>query len=144
MVPIVAVLAQHLVAIRPTPRADNALVCPPTRRKKNNGTRGAYRGTHLGEKSIRAALARAFRATASRPPISTTMAATRSPRWPRWAAHRVAAARGPRPRRHRTDPGVPQRPPTRRSRAPSPQRSRLGSPLSRSGAQTVPAARLCR
>jgi len=63
IVPIVAVLAQHLVAIRPTPRADNALVCPPTRRKNNNGTRGAYRGTHLDEKSIRAALARAFRAT---------------------------------------------------------------------------------
>lgn len=62
-VPIVAVLAQHLLAIRPIPRADNALVCPPPRRKKNNGTRGAYRGTYLGEKSIRAALARAFRAT---------------------------------------------------------------------------------
>jgi integrase len=62
-VPIVEVLARHLHAIRPVPRADNALVCPPPRRKKNNGTRGAYRGTHLGEKSIRAALARAFRAT---------------------------------------------------------------------------------
>jgi integrase len=62
-VPIVQVLAKHLAAIRPIPRADNALVCPPLRRKKSNGTRGAYRGTHLGEKSIRAALARAFRAT---------------------------------------------------------------------------------
>jgi integrase len=62
-VPIVEVLARHLAAIRPIPRADNALVCPPPRRKKKNGTRGAYRGTHLGEKSIRAALARAFRAT---------------------------------------------------------------------------------
>jgi integrase len=62
-VPIVEVLAKHLAAIKPVPRADNALVCPPLRRKKKNGTRGAYRGTHLGEKSIRAALARAFRAT---------------------------------------------------------------------------------
>jgi len=62
-VPIVEVLARHLAAIRPVPRADNALVCPPPRRKKKNGTRGAYRGTYLGEKSIRAALARAFRAT---------------------------------------------------------------------------------
>jgi integrase len=62
-VPIVEVLAKHLHAIRPVPRADNALVCPPPRRKEKNGTRGAYRGTHLGEKSIRAALARAFRAT---------------------------------------------------------------------------------
>jgi len=62
-VPIVEVLARHLAAIRPVPRADNALVCPPPRRKKKNGTRGAYRGTFLGEKSIRAALARAFRAT---------------------------------------------------------------------------------
>jgi integrase len=62
-VPIAAVLATHLAAIRPTPRADNALVCPPQRRKKKNGTRGAYRGTHLGEESIRAAMARACRAT---------------------------------------------------------------------------------
>jgi integrase len=62
-VPIPEVLARHLAAIRPVPRADNALVCPPPRRKKKNGTLGAYRGTHLGEKSIRAALARAFRAT---------------------------------------------------------------------------------
>jgi len=62
-VPIVEVLARHLAAIRPIPRADNALVCPPPRRKKKNGTRGAYRGTYLGETSIRAALARAFRAT---------------------------------------------------------------------------------
>jgi integrase len=62
-VPIVEVLARHLAAIRPIPRADNALVCPPPRRKKKNGMRGAYRGTHLGEKSIRAALARAFRVT---------------------------------------------------------------------------------
>jgi integrase len=62
-VPIVELLAKHLAAIRPIPRADDALVCPPPRRKKKNGTRGAYRGTHLGEKSIRAALARAFRAT---------------------------------------------------------------------------------
>ena len=62
-VPVPEVLARHLAAIRPVPRADNALVCPPPRRKKKNGTRGAYRGTHLGEKSIRAALARAFMAT---------------------------------------------------------------------------------
>jgi integrase len=62
-VPIVEVLAKHLAAIRPMPRADNALVCPPPRRKKKNGTRGAQRGTHLGDKSIRAALARAFTAT---------------------------------------------------------------------------------
>jgi integrase len=62
-VPIVEVLSKHLAAIRPRPRADNALVCPPPSRKKKNGTRGAYRGTHLGESSIRAALARAFRAT---------------------------------------------------------------------------------
>lgn len=62
-VPLVEVLARHLAAIRPIPCADNALVCLPLRRKKKNGTRGAYRGTHLGEKSIRAALARAFRAT---------------------------------------------------------------------------------
>jgi integrase len=62
-VPIVDLLAKHLAPLRPVPRADNALVCPPTRRKKKNGTRGAFRGTHLGEKSIRAALARAFRAT---------------------------------------------------------------------------------
>jgi integrase len=62
-VPIVEVLAKHLAAIRPVPRADNALVCPPSRRKNKNGTRGAYRGTHLGEKSIRAAMARAFSAT---------------------------------------------------------------------------------
>jgi integrase len=62
-VPIPEVLARHLAAIRPIPRADNALVCPPPRRKKKNGTRGAYRGTYLGEKSIRAALARAFKAT---------------------------------------------------------------------------------
>jgi len=62
-VPIVEVLARHLAAIKPMPRADNALVCPPPRRKKKNGTRGAYRGTHLGDKSIRAALARAFAAT---------------------------------------------------------------------------------
>jgi integrase len=62
-VPIVDVLAKHLAAIKPIPRADNALVCPPSRRKKKNGTPGAYRGTHLDEKSIRAALARAFRAT---------------------------------------------------------------------------------
>jgi len=62
-VPIAQVLAKHLAAIRPIPRADNALVCPPPRRKRKNGTRGAYRGTRLGEKSIRAALARAFRAT---------------------------------------------------------------------------------
>ena len=63
MVPIAEVLAKHLAAIRPVPRADNALVCPPPRRKKNNGTRGAYAGTHLREMSIRAALARAFRTT---------------------------------------------------------------------------------
>jgi integrase len=62
-VPIVEVLAKHLAAVRPVPRADNALVCPPSRRKKKSGTRGAYGGTHLGDKSIRAALARAFRAT---------------------------------------------------------------------------------
>ena len=62
-VPIVEVLAKHLASIRPMPRADNALVCPPPRRKKKNGTRGAYRGTYLGEKSIRTALARAFMAT---------------------------------------------------------------------------------
>jgi integrase len=62
-VPIPEVLAKHLAAIRPVPRADNALVCPPPRRKKKNGTRGAYRGTYLGDKSIRAALARAFKAT---------------------------------------------------------------------------------
>lgn len=62
-VPIAEVLARHLAAIKPVPRADNALVCPPPRRKKKNGTRGAYRGTYLGEKSIRAALARAFKAT---------------------------------------------------------------------------------
>jgi integrase len=62
-VPIVEVLVRHLAAIKPMPRADNALVCPPLRRKKKNGTPGAARGTHLGEKSIRAALARAFRAT---------------------------------------------------------------------------------
>ena len=62
-VPIVEVLARHLRALRPVPRADNALVCPPPRRKEKNGTPGAYRGTHLSEKSIRAALARAFRAT---------------------------------------------------------------------------------
>ena len=62
-VPIAEVLAKHLAAIRPIPRADNALVCPPPGRKKNNGTRSAHRRTHLGEKSIRAALARAFRAT---------------------------------------------------------------------------------
>ena len=62
-VPIVEVLARHLAAIRPIPRADNALVCPPPRRTKKNETRSANRGTHLGEKSIRAALARAFKAT---------------------------------------------------------------------------------
>ena len=62
-VPIAEVLAKHLAAVKPIPRADNALVCPPPRRKKKNGTRGAYRGTHLGETSIRAALARAYRAT---------------------------------------------------------------------------------
>jgi integrase len=66
-VPIVASLATHLWSVRPTPRMDNALVCPPPRRKKKNGTRGAYRGTYLGEKSIRAALARAFRATGIEP-----------------------------------------------------------------------------
>jgi integrase len=66
-VPIVDVLAKHLAAIRPRPRADNALVCPPPRRKRENGTGGAYRGTHLGEKSIRAALARAFRVTGIAP-----------------------------------------------------------------------------
>jgi integrase len=62
-VPIVEMLAKHLHAMRPVPRADNALVCPPPRRKEKTGTRGAFRGTHLSEKSIRAALARAFRAT---------------------------------------------------------------------------------
>src|SRR4029079_6803769 len=62
-VPIAEVLARHLAAIKPIPRADNALVCPPPRRQKKNGTRGADRGTHLSEQSIRAALARAFRAT---------------------------------------------------------------------------------
>jgi len=62
-VPIVEVLARHLAAIKPVPRADNALVCPPPRRKRKNGTLGASRGTYLGEKSIRAALARAFKAT---------------------------------------------------------------------------------
>jgi integrase len=66
-VPIVASLAGHLWSIKPMPRMDNALVCPPPRRKKKNGTRGAYRGTYLGEKSIRAALARAFRATGIEP-----------------------------------------------------------------------------
>jgi len=66
-VPIPEVLARHLAAIKPVPRADNALVCPPPRRKKKNGTRGAYRGTHLGEKSIRAALARAFKVTGIAP-----------------------------------------------------------------------------
>ena len=63
MAPIPEALAKHLAAIRPVPCADNTLVCPPPRRKKKNGTRGAYRGTYLGEKSIRAALARAFKAT---------------------------------------------------------------------------------
>jgi integrase len=62
-VPIAEALAKHLAAVKPVPRADNALVCPPPRRKKKNGTRGAYRGTHLGETSIRAALARAFKVT---------------------------------------------------------------------------------
>ena len=62
-VPIVEVLARHLAAIRPVPRADNALVCPPPRRKKKDGPRDADRGTHLGEKSIDAAMARAFKAT---------------------------------------------------------------------------------
>ena len=62
-VPIVELLAKHLHAIRPVPRADNALVCPPPRRNAKNGAWGAYHRTYLGEKSIRAALARAFRAT---------------------------------------------------------------------------------
>jgi len=66
-VPIVEALARHLASIKPTPRADNALVCPPPRRKKKNGTPGRYRGTHLGAQSIRAALARAFKATGIEP-----------------------------------------------------------------------------
>jgi integrase len=66
-VPIVEKLAKHLASIKPTPRADNALVCPPPRRKKKNGSLGRYRGTHLGEQSIRAALARAFKATGIEP-----------------------------------------------------------------------------
>ena len=66
-VPIVEALVKHLAAIKPTPRADNALVCPPPRRKRRNGTLGRYRGTHLGPQSIRAALARAFKATGIEP-----------------------------------------------------------------------------
>jgi integrase len=66
-VPIAEALAKHLASIKPTPRADNALVCPPPRRKKKNGTLGRYRGTHLGPQSIRAALARAFKATGIEP-----------------------------------------------------------------------------
>jgi integrase len=66
-VPIAEALARHLASIKPTPRADNALVCPPPRRKKKNGTLGRYRGTHLGPQSIRAALARAFKATGIEP-----------------------------------------------------------------------------
>jgi integrase len=66
-VPIAEALAKHLASIKPTPRADNALVCPPPRRKKRNGTLGRYRGTHLGEQSIRAALTRAFKATGIAP-----------------------------------------------------------------------------
>jgi integrase len=62
-VPIVGVLAKHLAGIRPIPCAENALVCPPPSRKKQHGARVGPRGTHLGERSIRAALARAFRAT---------------------------------------------------------------------------------
>ena len=57
------VLAKHLAAIRPMPRADNALVCPASAPQEKERDAGAYRGTHLGEKSIRAALARAFTAT---------------------------------------------------------------------------------
>jgi integrase len=66
-VPIAEALAKHLASIKPTPRADNALVCPPPRRKKKNGTLGRYRGTYLGPQSIRAALARAFKATGIEP-----------------------------------------------------------------------------
>ncbi len=66
-VPIVEALVKHLASIKPTPRADNALVCPPPRRKKRNGTLGRYRGTHLGPQSIRATLARAFKATGIEP-----------------------------------------------------------------------------
>jgi integrase len=65
-VPIVERLANHLASIRPTPRADNALVCPAPRRKKRNGTVGGLR-VHLGPKSIRAALARAFKAAGIAP-----------------------------------------------------------------------------
>src|SRR4029079_10333068 len=53
-VPIAEVLAQRLAAIKHITRAHDALFCPPPRRKKKNGTRGAQRGTHLGETSIRA------------------------------------------------------------------------------------------
>jgi len=66
-VPIVESLARHLASIKPTPRVDNALVCPPPRRKKKNGTLGASRGTHLGARAIDAALARAFKITGIAP-----------------------------------------------------------------------------
>ena len=66
-VPIVEPLARHLSSVRPTPRMDNALVCPPPRRKKKNGTSGLQIATHLGPNTIRAELARAFKATGIAP-----------------------------------------------------------------------------
>jgi len=66
-VPIVEALARHLSSIRPTPRMDAGLVCPPPRRKKKNGMPGATIGARLGPNTIRAGLARAFKATGIAP-----------------------------------------------------------------------------
>jgi len=66
-VPIVEPLARHLSSVRPTPRMDNGLVCPPPRRKKKNGTSGAHGETYLAPNTIRAELARGFKATGIAP-----------------------------------------------------------------------------
>jgi len=66
-VPIVEALAKHLSSIRATPRMDAGLVCPPPRRKKKNGMPGPTIGSRLGPSTIRAGLARAFKATGIAP-----------------------------------------------------------------------------
>jgi len=65
-VPIVEPLARHLSAIRPIPRMDNALVCPPSRRKKKNAS-GPHTAMHLAPNTIHAELARAFKTTGIAP-----------------------------------------------------------------------------
>ena len=66
-VPIVEPLARHLSSVRPSPRMDNALVCAPPRRKKKNATSGPHSATYLAPNTIRAELARAFKATGIAP-----------------------------------------------------------------------------